>query len=167
MFTNQQMFLFDWDCCISSAFVGLLNSQILCCLHFLTEYYVMNWGKYISWTLKVQCLYILQAEAMVAEWREFLWDIPEERIALWKHCHELFLKHSLPSLQVLYVCLYACTEMHVVWVETLRGHMIVHNMTVLSLSHDCLKILVKQSRQNTKYWNYKFSSLACDTLHSG
>lgn len=40
-----------------------------------------------------------QAEAMVTEWREFLWDIPEERIALWNHCQALFIRHSLPSLQ--------------------------------------------------------------------
>jgi hypothetical protein len=53
-----------------------------------------------------QC-FIEQAETMVAEWREFLWDIPEERVALWKHCHELFVRHSLPSLQVLfYVCMF-------------------------------------------------------------
>ena len=125
--------------------------------HFLTESYVMSWGIYISWTLKFQCLHTLQAEAMVAEWREFLWDIPEERVALWKHCHDLFLKHSLPSHQVLYVCLYACIEIHVLWVETLRGHMIVHNTKkpgfyVLSLSHDCLKVLGKQNLQNTTYW---------------
>ncbi|KAI5076391.1 hypothetical protein GOP47_0008456 [Adiantum capillus-veneris] len=40
-----------------------------------------------------------QAESMVAEWREFLWDLKEERIALWNHCQSLFLRHSLPSQQ--------------------------------------------------------------------
>ncbi|MCO5582953.1 hypothetical protein L7F22_036856 [Adiantum nelumboides] len=40
-----------------------------------------------------------QAEAMVAEWREFLWDLKEERIGLWSHCQSLFLKHSLPPQQ--------------------------------------------------------------------
>ncbi|MCO5599510.1 hypothetical protein L7F22_053616 [Adiantum nelumboides] len=36
---------------------------------------------------------------MVAEWREFLWDLKEERIGLWSHCQSLFLKHSLPPQQ--------------------------------------------------------------------
>ncbi|XP_006643839.2 uncharacterized protein LOC102717287 isoform X2 [Oryza brachyantha] len=40
-----------------------------------------------------------QAEAMVAEWKEFLWDIPQERAALWGHCQSLFMKYSLPPLQ--------------------------------------------------------------------
>uniref|UniRef100_A0A0E0JEY2 Spatacsin C-terminal domain-containing protein n=1 Tax=Oryza punctata TaxID=4537 RepID=A0A0E0JEY2_ORYPU len=40
-----------------------------------------------------------QAEAMVAEWKEFLWDIPQERAALWSHCQSLFVKYSLPPLQ--------------------------------------------------------------------
>lgn len=40
-----------------------------------------------------------QAEAMVTEWREFLWDLPEERIALWSHCQALFLRHSFPAQQ--------------------------------------------------------------------
>lgn len=37
---------------------------------------------------------------MVIEWKEFLWDVPEERLALWAHCHTLFYKHSYPPLQV-------------------------------------------------------------------
>ncbi|KAH6833706.1 spatacsin carboxy-terminus protein [Perilla frutescens var. hirtella] len=41
----------------------------------------------------------MQAEAMVAEWREFLWDIPEERVALWSHCQTLFIRYSFPALQ--------------------------------------------------------------------
>ncbi|GAY58688.1 hypothetical protein CUMW_188900 [Citrus unshiu] len=31
----------------------------------------------------------LQAESLVAEWKEFLWDVPEERVALWSHCQTL------------------------------------------------------------------------------
>lgn len=37
---------------------------------------------------------------MVAEWKEFLWDVPEERIALWGHCQTLFVRYSFPALQV-------------------------------------------------------------------
>lgn len=44
-----------------------------------------------------------QAEAMVAEWKEFLWDIPQERAALWGHCQSLFMRYSLPPLQVPYL----------------------------------------------------------------
>lgn len=44
---------------------------------------------------------ILQANTMVMEWKEFLWDVPEERSAIWYHCQELFIKHSFPALQVL------------------------------------------------------------------
>ncbi|XXG85857.1 hypothetical protein AAC387_Pa11g0871 [Persea americana] len=40
-----------------------------------------------------------QAEAMVAEWKEFLWDVPEERAALWGHCQTLFVRYSFPALQ--------------------------------------------------------------------
>lgn len=40
-----------------------------------------------------------QAEAMVAEWKEFLWDIPEERTALWNHCQALFKRHTFPPQQ--------------------------------------------------------------------
>src|ERR1044072_7687765 len=43
---------------------------------------------------------------MVAEWKEFLWDVPEERVALWTHCHTLFIRYSFPSLQV---CLVSST----------------------------------------------------------
>lgn len=41
----------------------------------------------------------MQAESMVAEWKEFLWDVPEERAAIWIHCQTLFLRHSFPPLQ--------------------------------------------------------------------
>lgn len=36
---------------------------------------------------------------MVAEWKEFLWDVPEERAALWSHCQTLFVRYSFPALQ--------------------------------------------------------------------
>lgn len=39
---------------------------------------------------------------MVAEWKEFLWDVPEERVALWGHCQMLFLRYSFPALQVIF-----------------------------------------------------------------
>lgn len=40
-----------------------------------------------------------QAEAMVAEWKELLWDVQTERAALWGHCQALFVRHSFPALQ--------------------------------------------------------------------
>ncbi|KAG6556016.1 hypothetical protein Mapa_001956 [Marchantia paleacea] len=40
-----------------------------------------------------------QAEAMVTEWRELLWDVPEERVALWNHCQALFTMHAFPALR--------------------------------------------------------------------
>ncbi|KAG9456856.1 hypothetical protein H6P81_001364 [Aristolochia fimbriata] len=40
-----------------------------------------------------------QAEAMVVEWKEFLWDVPEERAALWGHCQTLFIRHHFPALE--------------------------------------------------------------------
>lgn len=40
-----------------------------------------------------------QAESMVAEWKEFLWDVPEERVALWAHCQTLFIRYAFPPLQ--------------------------------------------------------------------
>ncbi|OAY85463.1 hypothetical protein ACMD2_04105, partial [Ananas comosus] len=40
-----------------------------------------------------------QAEAMVAEWKEFLWDVPQERAALWGYCQALFVRYSFPTLQ--------------------------------------------------------------------
>ena len=42
---------------------------------------------------------------MVAEWKEFLWDVPEERFALWGHCQTLFIRYAFPSLQVCSVCI--------------------------------------------------------------
>lgn len=40
-----------------------------------------------------------QAEAMVAEWKELLWDVQTERAALWGHCQALFVRHSFPPLK--------------------------------------------------------------------
>lgn len=36
---------------------------------------------------------------MVAEWKELLWDVQQERAALWGHCQALFIRHSFPPLQ--------------------------------------------------------------------
>ncbi|CAH9071176.1 unnamed protein product [Cuscuta epithymum] len=52
-----------------------------------------------SWKSAVHHVTEMQAESMVAEWKEFLWDVPEERVALWGHCQTLFLRHSFPPLQ--------------------------------------------------------------------
>lgn len=38
---------------------------------------------------------------MVAEWKEFLWDVPQERAALWGYCQALFVRYSFPTLQVI------------------------------------------------------------------
>lgn len=40
---------------------------------------------------------LLQAEALLAEWRELLWDDPAERLAIWGHCSALFEKHGFPA----------------------------------------------------------------------
>ncbi|KAG8053146.1 hypothetical protein GUJ93_ZPchr0001g29494 [Zizania palustris] len=53
----------------------------------------------IAWESTFDHVTESQAEAMVAEWKEFLWDIPQERAALWGHCQSLFMKYSLPPLQ--------------------------------------------------------------------
>ncbi|PKA53793.1 hypothetical protein AXF42_Ash011272 [Apostasia shenzhenica] len=58
-----------------------------------------NWARQLessgaSWRFAVH-----HAEAMVAEWKEFLWDVPEERVALWTHCHTLFVRYSFPAIQ--------------------------------------------------------------------
>ncbi|CAH1417368.1 unnamed protein product [Lactuca virosa] len=51
------------------------------------------------WKSAVHHVTETQAESMVAEWKEFLWDVPEERVALWGHCQMLFLRYSFPPLQ--------------------------------------------------------------------
>ncbi|XP_010431915.1 PREDICTED: uncharacterized protein LOC104716225 isoform X1 [Camelina sativa] len=63
-----------------------------------------NWAKQLetigaTWTSSVHHVTETQAESMVAEWKEFLWDVPEERIALWGHCQTLFIRYSFPALQ--------------------------------------------------------------------
>lgn len=63
-----------------------------------------NWARQLessgaSWKSAVHHVTEAQAEAMVAEWKEFLWDIPDERAALWSHCQTLFLRYSFPPLQ--------------------------------------------------------------------
>ncbi|KAK7358900.1 hypothetical protein VNO77_00841 [Canavalia gladiata] len=63
-----------------------------------------NWAKQLEangapWKSAMHHVTESQAESMVAEWKEFLWDVPEERFALWSHCHTLFIRYSFPSLQ--------------------------------------------------------------------
>ncbi|KAG6721774.1 hypothetical protein I3842_03G128800 [Carya illinoinensis] len=63
-----------------------------------------NWAKQLeasggSWKSAVHHVTETQAESMVAEWKEFLWDVPEERVALWGHCQTLFIRYSFPALQ--------------------------------------------------------------------
>eukprot|EP01018_Ginkgo_biloba_P020370 Gb_30364 [translate_table: standard] len=52
-----------------------------------------------QWKSAVHHVTETQAEAMVSEWKEFLWDVPEEQAALWGHCQALFIKYSFPPLQ--------------------------------------------------------------------
>lgn len=63
-----------------------------------------NWTKQLEasggpWKSAVHHVTETQAESMVAEWKEFLWDVPEERVALWGHCQRLFLRYAFPPLQ--------------------------------------------------------------------
>ncbi|KAK1264752.1 hypothetical protein QJS04_geneDACA023233 [Acorus gramineus] len=63
-----------------------------------------NWARQLesSGSLWKSCVHHVtktQAEAMVIEWKEFLWDVPEERAALWSHCQTLFLRYSFPAVQ--------------------------------------------------------------------
>ncbi|RDY05619.1 hypothetical protein CR513_10515, partial [Mucuna pruriens] len=63
-----------------------------------------NWAKQLEangapWKSATHHVTESQAESMVAEWKEFLWDVPEERVALWSHCNTLFIRYSFPSLQ--------------------------------------------------------------------
>ncbi|KAI4310715.1 hypothetical protein MLD38_035669 [Melastoma candidum] len=51
------------------------------------------------WKSAVHHVTEVQAESMVAEWKQFLWDVPEERVALWGHCQSLFIRHSFPPQQ--------------------------------------------------------------------
>ncbi|KGN48416.1 uncharacterized protein LOC101206379 [Cucumis sativus] len=63
-----------------------------------------NWAKQLeasggSWKSASHHVTETQAESMVAEWKEFLWDVQEERVALWGHCQALFVRYSFPALQ--------------------------------------------------------------------
>ncbi|KAJ7945315.1 Spatacsin [Quillaja saponaria] len=63
-----------------------------------------NWAKQLQasgghWKSAVHHVTETQAESMVTEWKEYLWDVPEERVALWGHCQTLFIRYSFPSLQ--------------------------------------------------------------------
>ncbi|KAK9670568.1 hypothetical protein RND81_13G209900 [Saponaria officinalis] len=63
-----------------------------------------NWARQLEasggpWKAAVHHVTERQAASMVAEWKEFLWDVAEERIALWRHCQNLFIRYSFPALQ--------------------------------------------------------------------
>ncbi|KAL4378943.1 hypothetical protein GQ457_02G009710 [Hibiscus cannabinus] len=63
-----------------------------------------NWAKQLEasggpWKYTFHQVTETQVESMVAEWKEFLWDVPEERVALWGHCQTLFIRYSYPALQ--------------------------------------------------------------------
>ncbi|XP_076902084.1 uncharacterized protein LOC143556706 isoform X1 [Bidens hawaiensis] len=63
-----------------------------------------NWARQLEtsggpWKSAVHHVTETQAESMVAEWKEFLWDVPEERVALWGHCQMLFVRYAFPPLQ--------------------------------------------------------------------
>ncbi|XP_057541426.1 uncharacterized protein LOC130820175 isoform X2 [Amaranthus tricolor] len=63
-----------------------------------------NWASQLEasgtpWNSSVHHVTERQAESMVTEWKEFLWDVPEERVALWRHCQTLFERHSFPALK--------------------------------------------------------------------
>ncbi|XP_056696690.1 uncharacterized protein [Spinacia oleracea] len=63
-----------------------------------------NWARQLEasgapWKSAAHHVTERQAESMVAEWKEFLWDVPEERVALWRHCQNLFIRYSFPALQ--------------------------------------------------------------------
>ncbi|KZV20985.1 hypothetical protein F511_38482 [Dorcoceras hygrometricum] len=52
-----------------------------------------------QWISAVNHVTEMQAEAMVSEWKEYLWDVPDERVALWSHCQTLFVRYSFPAMQ--------------------------------------------------------------------
>lgn len=76
--------------------LGIYQTNISSFLFLTCVFYIMHILKVTSCAM-----YSLQAEAMVAEWKEYLWDVPEERAALWGHCQTLFLRYSFPPLQVI------------------------------------------------------------------
>ena len=42
----------------------------------------------------------MQAEELVAETKELLWEDPEERLAVWSHCEKLLNTHEVPPGEV-------------------------------------------------------------------
>lgn len=64
-----------------------------------------SWAKQLEasgesrWKSAVNHVTEMQAEAMVSEWKEYLWDVQEERVALWSHCQTLFIRYSFPAMQ--------------------------------------------------------------------
>ncbi|KAL8125295.1 hypothetical protein AgCh_012832 [Apium graveolens] len=69
-----------------------------------------NWEEARNWAMQLEAsggewksivhhVTETQAESMVAEWKEFLWDVQEERVALWAHCQTLFIRYAFPPLQ--------------------------------------------------------------------
>ncbi|KAK9110552.1 hypothetical protein Sjap_018612 [Stephania japonica] len=92
-----------------------------------------NWARQLEasgtpWKSAVHHVTETQAEAMVAEWKEFLWDVPEERASLWSHCQTLFLRYSFPPLQAGLFFL-----KHAEAIEKLVPAKELHEMLLLSL----------------------------------
>ncbi|EPS69685.1 hypothetical protein M569_05077, partial [Genlisea aurea] len=64
-----------------------------------------SWAKYLEasgdccWNSATDHVTEVQAEAMISEWKEFLQDVAEERVAIWHHCHALFIRYSYPALK--------------------------------------------------------------------
>ncbi|CAM8951081.1 unnamed protein product [Rhodiola kirilowii] len=110
-----------------------------------------TWAKHLEasgdpWKSAVNHVTETQAESMVNEWKEFLWDVPEERLALWAHCQTLFLRHSYPALQAgLFFLKHAesmgkdlpARELHEVLLLSLQwlSGMITHSNPVYQLHH--------------------------------
>ncbi|KAK9134405.1 hypothetical protein Syun_013735 [Stephania yunnanensis] len=92
-----------------------------------------NWARQLEssgtpWKSAVHHVTETQAEAMVAEWKEFLWDVPDERASLWSHCQTLFLRYSFPPLQAGLFFL-----KHAESIEKLVPAKELHEMLLLSL----------------------------------
>ncbi|CAI5493863.1 unnamed protein product [Closterium sp. Naga37s-1] len=53
---------------------------------------------------------LTQAEHMVQEWQQLLWEEEEERAVVWEHCHHLFMRHRLPPHRaVAFFLAHACS----------------------------------------------------------
>ncbi|CAI5465743.1 unnamed protein product [Closterium sp. Yama58-4] len=53
---------------------------------------------------------LTQAEHMVQEWQQLLWEEEEERAVVWEHCHHLFMCHRLPPHRaVAFFLAHACS----------------------------------------------------------